>query len=235
MLVVQLAVPGVPTGILTVLCPHLEDYARPAGRRKQMDFVLKQIGGISGPVISAGDLNTLGHDGAPATAKRLLTGYLLNPKFWLREAFYFIAPVPGLSYAFFAVNYLKNFHDPTAFSIPLFLPNHAEPLFNDVEQFRFEDGGSFNWEGRKHDSYRHKGRTLSDSNERSWKGFRPTFSFRRTYHGTVGEFKIDWMFVKQFDGLQPHRGKTLCELNTAVGDRISDHCPVTVELPLRAR
>lgn len=57
MLVVQLAVPGVPSGVLTVLCPHLEDYARPAGRREQMDFVLKQIGGISGPVISAGDLN----------------------------------------------------------------------------------------------------------------------------------------------------------------------------------
>jgi endonuclease/exonuclease/phosphatase family metal-dependent hydrolase len=235
MLVVQLAVPGVPTGTLTVLCPHLEDYARPAGRREQMDFVLKQAGSISGPVMSAGDLNTLGHDGAPATAKRLVRGYLLNPKFWLREAFYFVAPVPGLSYIFFAVNYLKNFHDPTAPSIPLLLPNHSKPIFSDIQHFRFQDGATFNWEGRKRDSYHHKGRTLSDSNERSWKGFRPTFSFRRTYHGTIGEFKIDWMFVKQLDGLQPRRGKTLCELNTAVGDRISDHCPITVEVPLRER
>jgi endonuclease/exonuclease/phosphatase family metal-dependent hydrolase len=235
MLIVQLAVPAVPSGILTVLCPHLEDYATPADRRKQMDFILKQITGIPGTVISAGDLNTLGRDGAPATAKRLLKGYLLNPKFWLREVFYLSVPVPGLGYALSAVNYVKNFHDPTALNVPILLPNHSEPLFRDLQQFRFDDGGSFDWAGRKHNSYRRKGRTLSDSNQRAWKGFRSSFSFRRTYHGLFGEFKIDWMFVKQLDGLQPHQGRTLCELNTAVGDRISDHCPITVELPLPER
>jgi endonuclease/exonuclease/phosphatase family metal-dependent hydrolase len=242
MLVVRLAVPGVPFGILTVLCPHLEDYVSPAGRRRQIDFVLKQIGSITGPVVSAGDLNTLGHDGTPPTVKHELRRYLANYKFWLREILYLIEPLPGLRYELSAVNYLKNFHDPTSLNVPVLLPNHSEPLFRDLQQFRFDDGGSFDWAGRKHDSYGHKGRTLSDSNQRAWKGFRTSFSFRRTYHGLFGEFKIDWMLVKLLDPpapnlktdvpLQPHRGRTLCDLNTAAGDHISDHCPVTVELPL---
>jgi hypothetical protein len=207
-----------------------------------MDFVLQQIVGISGPVISAGDLNTLGRDGAPATVNRFVKKYLENYRFWAREAFYLIVPVPGLSYAIFGLNYFKNFHDPTALNVPIFLPNRSEPLFKDLQQFRFDDGGRFDWAGRKRDSFHHMGRTLSDSNQRAWKGFRPTFSFRRTYHGLVGEFKIDWMLVKQPDrsasngkrpdALRPYRGRTLCELNTAVGNRISDHCPITVDLRL---
>lgn len=243
MLVVRLAVPGVPSGKLTVFGPHLEDYTTPKGRREQMDFILNQMQRISGPVVMVGDLNTLGHDGTPITFRRTLRKYLTDYRFWARQIVYFVQPVPGLTYAISAANYLKNYHDPTALDIPLFASNHSERLFSDLQQFRFDDGGRFDWQGRKGDSFRHKGRTLSDANERMAKGFAPTFSFRRTYHGLIGEYKIDWIFVKQPGRaandpkedrlLRSIQGRTLRELNKATAERISDHSPITAEIPLK--
>ena len=232
-LLAELSVPNLPSGILTVVCPHLEDYTGPQGRREQMDFLLRRVSGISGPLLLVGDLNTLGHDGAPVTPKRALLSSVANYKFWLREALYVFAPIPGLSFALSAINYFKNYRDPTAFNVSIFAPNAAEPLFKDIRQFRFANGTAFDWAGSKKRSFQHKGHTLSASNQRAWKGFSPTFSFHRTFHGIVGEYKIDWIFVRQVDdALLPYSGRTLCELNTALGRRISDHCPVSIEFRL---
>lgn len=240
-LLVQLAVPGVSSGVLTVVCPHLEDYTTPSGRREQMLSVLKDIQSIPGPLIVAGDLNTLGHNGAPITVKRELKQYLFNYRFWLRGAFYLLEPVPGLRYMIAAVNYVKNYHDPTAVNIPLFAPNRSEILFHDLRRFHFDDGARFDWAGAKKRSFHDKARTLSVTNQRAAKGFATSFSFRRTYHGLFGEWKIDWQLVKQSppnepnaqQGLLPYYGRTLCALNTAVSDRISDHCPTTLDFPLK--
>jgi hypothetical protein len=59
----------------------------------------------------------------------------------------------------------------------------------------------------------------------------------------VGRFKLDWFFVKPFirdsraEGqpylFAPHFAETMRELNESVEDRISDHPPMTVDLPLR--
>lgn len=242
-LVVELAVPEARGGVLTVVCPHLEDYTTPDGRRKQMDFVLKQIGGISGPVAIAGDMNTLGHDGTPTTVQHtLVRRILLNYRFWMGEALYLALPVPGLHYAFAAANYFKNFHDPTAFGVPLILPNRSRFLFDDVHRFRFQDGGQLDWAGLKKASFHHRGRTLSVSNQRAWKGFATSFSYRKTYRGFVGKFKLDWMLVKEpgkqgdLEGrfpFQPYFGRTLCEVNTGPPNRISDHCPIALNLTLK--
>lgn len=59
----------------------------------------------------------------------------------------------------------------------------------------------------------------------------------------VGKFKLDWIFVKPpaltepYDREAPHRfvphfGRTLKSLNNAVAERVSDHSPVMVDLPL---
>jgi endonuclease/exonuclease/phosphatase family metal-dependent hydrolase len=203
MIVAELEVPVGKTkkpDIITVVCPHLEDYAPPKARREEMDFVLDQIKSISTPVVMAGDFNTMGHDGAPVTAKRLVRGYLLNYRFWARQVLYFFVPFPGLSYSVAGVNYLKNLHDPTATDIPILASNHDQPLFADLAKFRFEDGSGFLWAGTRRDSFRHRGSTLSVTNQRSWKGFEPTFQFARTYHGLVGEYKLDWILVKQNPG-----------------------------------
>ncbi len=58
----------------------------------------------------------------------------------------------------------------------------------------------------------------------------------------MGRFKLDWFFVKPFiqnprlngqsDTFAPHFPETMRELNESVDGRISDHPPITVDLPL---
>src|SRR4051812_9035146 len=75
------------------------------------------------------------------------------------------------------------------------------------------------------------------------KGFITTSEVERTI-GFVGKFKLDWFFVKPpsltdpYDTAQPHLfaphfGRTVKDLNDAIKDRISDHSPMMVDLPLR--
>ncbi len=232
-LIADLAIAESPTGILTVVCPHLEDYAPSTGHREQMDSLLEAIRANADPLVMAVDLNTTGHDGRPVTIKRLLLSYLGNYRFWVRQAFYFFVPAPGLGYILRGVNYFKNFHDPTAIDIPIFASNHEKQLFENARDFRFNDGSNLAFDESPERSFHHKGRTLADSNQRAWKGFVTTFSFARTYHGLVGEYKVDWFFVKPAERLfSPHYGRTLQDLNTAFDQRISDHSPITVDLPL---
>jgi endonuclease/exonuclease/phosphatase family metal-dependent hydrolase len=93
-LVVELRAPGAPSGVLTVVCPHLEDYCSPKARRRQMDYLLTQIRDLKGPVLVGGDLNTLGHNGRPLTIHSILHRWLLNYRVWLTEAGYFFLPIP---------------------------------------------------------------------------------------------------------------------------------------------
>ncbi len=68
------------------------------------------------------------------------------------------------------------------------------------------------------------------------------YAFARNYGGLVGQFKLDWIFVKPFVDdprrakqsyrFAPHFPVTMRELNESVEDRISDHPPMTVDLPL---
>lgn len=83
---------------------------------------------------------------------------------------------------------------------------------------------------------------MANSNQRGEKGFVTTYEMDRTI-GFVGKFKLDWIFVKPpaltapYDEKQPYRfsphfGRTLKSLNDALTDRISDHAPLMVDLPL---
>jgi len=234
-LIVELSVPGAPGGSVTIVCPHLEDYCSSRGRRRQIDFLLTQIRDLEGAVVIAGDLNTLGHNGRPLTINSIFRRWLLNGRFWLRQVTYFLLPVPGVGEIFQAANYFKNLHDPTAFSVPVFMSNPERHLFTDTRSFRFEDGGQLDFSGDPARSYRHYGRTLADSSERQWKGFTPTFSFEKTYGGLVGRFKLDWMFVKRAsdrpaESLIPSFGRTLNLVNGAVAPRISPHSPTELEI-----
>jgi hypothetical protein len=60
--------------------------------------------------------------------------------------------------------------------------------------------------------------------------------------GFFGKFKLDWFFIKppglthptdeQPHLFAPHFGQTLKILNESIKDRISDHAPMIVDLPL---
>jgi hypothetical protein len=64
----------------------------------------------------------------------------------------------------------------------------------------------------------------------------------RTYGGLVGQYKLDWFFVKGYATdseksggsykFAPHFGRTLQELNEAPDEPLSDHSPITVDIPL---
>lgn len=112
-------------------------------------------------------------------------------------------------------------------------PNHEKSLFQTSRKFRFADGGAFEFRGRKRRTTGHKGRTLAESNQRAWKGFAPTFVFRRTFLHLVGSYKLDWFFVKPAgQALTRITAGTLRNLNSALEERLSDHAPITVDLPL---
>jgi len=140
------------------------------------------------------------------------------------------------------VRYFHGYNDPTAFHLPILWDNREQPLFKTIEKFRFSDGHSFDFRGEPDRTLPSRRRTLADSNQRGGKGFTPTYTFARNYRGLVGQFKLDWIFVKPFIDnprvteqsyiFAPHFSITMRELNDSVEDRISDHPPMTVDLPL---
>jgi hypothetical protein len=62
-----------------------------------------------------------------------------------------------------------------------------------LKDFRFDDGGAFDFRGSKEHSIGRSEETLSDSNERASKGFVSTLELKGKI--TV-ELKLDWIFVK---------------------------------------
>lgn len=147
----------------------------------------------------------------------------------------------GLGLLVGAINRFKNQHDPTARNVPVVAPNPEEPLFRKLESFRFEDGRCFDFRGDTTRSANGQKGTLANSNERASKGFAATYEVERSF-GLVGKLKLDWIFVKPYvnnpkndEGdyrFAPHYGRTLEEVNCSLTGRISDHNPISVDLPL---
>jgi hypothetical protein len=86
---------------------------------------------------------------------------------------------------------------------------------------------------------KHEG-TLGNSNQRESKGFSTTYATTRTV-GPVGRFKLDWIFVKSYLSspenhaepylFAPHFARTMETVNYSIEDRISDHNPISLDLP----
>lgn len=235
---VDLDVPFLPEKTVTVVNAHLENRTEPKGRRAQLKEILKWIGEVQNPVILAGDLNTTMGDGTPTSVRREVFKRIGSPAFWAKNA---------LGLGIFAnalisgVNLFKNHNDPTVRSIPLVAPNPESGLFDELEDFRFSDGLAWDFRGDASRSRDDRGGTLANSNHRGGKGFLPTFETERSFRSVAGEFKLDWIFIKAFAAkprdekasyrFAPHFGRTLREVNEPGEERISDHCPMTVDLP----
>ncbi|MEX2261581.1 MAG: endonuclease/exonuclease/phosphatase family protein [Bryobacteraceae bacterium] len=232
-LIAKLAVPESPTGAVTVVASHLESRCAPKCRRQQMEELLAQIQEIDGPVILGGDLNTSGSDTAPVTVRSVIEKRMKSPSFWAGQALSWFTPLGFPRMFLLPANYWKNHRDPTAHNVPVFAANREASLFSVVEDFRFSDGHSFDFRGDDSRTSGNRRGTLSNSNERAGKGFKPTFSFQRDYMGMVGSFKLDWILVKPLgEQFAPHFPLTLQELNESVPNQLSDHNPITVDLPL---
>lgn len=247
MLQADLVGDDLPTGRITVVATHLEDLTTPANRCKQLDEILRQIAPIKNPLILAGDMNTSTHDGVPTSMARLLKDHLGSGKWWAGEAaskaVTYTTPY-GLAYGATtnAVGFLRSIDDPTVKDLPMIGANPEAKFFDVLEGFRFNDGGRFDFGGETERSSNGRSGKLANSNERAEKGFVPTNELGKKY-GPIGQYKLDWIFVKAAKlsdspganpsyAFTPCFGRTLKELNHSIKDRISDHNPITVDLPL---
>jgi len=239
-LIVELAVPESPTGAVTVVAPHLENKCKPGCRLKQALQILEWIKADHNPVILAGDLNTTGSDNAPVSVSKVLKDRLKDPDKWAIQAVKWSTGAPTI--LLMPVNMMRNKNDPTGFDLPVLSRKKEAKLFDESGKFHFEDGHVFDFRGEDARSADGRGGTLSDSNERAGKGFRYTFALAKTYGGLVGEYKLDWFFVKGLGTdsrepggkyqFAPHFARTLVELNNAPEDSLSDHFPMVVDIPL---
>jgi endonuclease/exonuclease/phosphatase family metal-dependent hydrolase len=233
----------IPKGRLTIVATHLEAKSKPSGRLKQLEEVLAVIRGIENPVVLAGDMNTSTRDSTPTSLQREIKKRIGSKKFWIEQAISFLT---GFSWPrsilMGGLNEYRKQADPTVRSVPFVATNPEAKFFEVLKSFRFNDGGVFDFRGERHRSVGSGNSPLANSNQRGSKGFITTFEVQRTI-GFIGRFKLDWIFVKPptlkspYDENQPyvfapHFGRTLKELNHSIEDRISDHDPLVVDLPL---
>ena len=220
---------------LTIVATHLEDRSRPACRRQQMKEVLSNIAAAPGPLAIGGDLNTSTMDGTPTSVKYEIQKRVSDPRFWASQGIKWFTPLGLPFHIIWPVNFFKNFHDPSAVHVPFFAPNRERALFRDLRSFRFADGSDFDLAGDRYRSGNGRSRTLSNSNERVWKGFAPTFHLERNYLGLTA-YRLDWLLVKtnknrtQVGLPQAYRPKTLTTLNELGKDQLSDHQPISLQL-----
>lgn len=247
MLLADIVDPEFPAGRLTIVATHLEDMTTPVNRRKQLEELLSQIKGINNPVIVAGDMNSSTHDAAPISVMRALKQRFGSGKWWAEEAAHeaIVQATPfGWAYdiSHALIGFARGMDDPTVRSVPVLDRNPEAAFFTTMKDFRFADGNAFDFRGEKERATNGQTGNLADSNERGAKGFVPTSELGRTF-GPVGKYKLDWIFVsparltephgtKQSYRFAPHFGRTLKELNESIPERISDHSPITVDLPL---
>jgi endonuclease/exonuclease/phosphatase family metal-dependent hydrolase len=240
-LIVTLEVPDLKEKRLTVAATHLESNAAPEIRRKQMAELLLLLQDIRNPVIIAGDLNTTGSDASPTSIKKQIYQRLGSAGFWANTGAKY-ATGYGLLYDVVrgSLNTAKNQDDPTAMNIPLMGPNPEALMFNMLEEFRFRDGDAFDFRGNENRTINGTQRTLANSNQRDTKGFATTYEFERAL-GIVGKMKLDWILVKAYlknphdDAgpyrFAPHFARTMESINYALVNRLSDHNPISVDLP----
>ncbi len=232
-----------PNGRVTIASTHLENRTKSMNRVKQLEELLDTVKDIRHPVVVAGDMNTSSSDFTPTSVRRELTKRYGNPQYWIRK---------GIGYALGfgliedtvldGLTFWRKQSDPTVRHIPFLIPNSEHKFFSTLEDFRFADGGAFDFRGDEERSYNNKNKTLANSNERGGKGFVNTYQVNRPIK-FVGKYKLDWIFVKPADlkkpddkkgsyRFAPHFGRTFTEVNEIVEDRISDHRPMIVDLPL---
>jgi len=246
-LYVDLDVPQAPGQSVTIACTHLENRAKPKIRRQQMQELLKAVSDISNPVVIAGDLNTTGSDSTPIDVKTLLYKRYGSVDFWTTKGVQWTTGA-GLLYtggkAFLKVAGVQYRVDPTSANIPGASPNLERGLFSTLESYRTADGKAIDFRGLPERTLNDKGGTLADSNQRNSKGFTPTFAAELIWGNVrVAKFKLDWIFVKSevekprdAQGpflFAPHFPRTMGDLNNAPPEPISDHSPMTVDLPFQ--
>jgi endonuclease/exonuclease/phosphatase family metal-dependent hydrolase len=239
--IVDLDFPDVPEHTLRVVAAHLENRADPKARRLQMEELMTKQRDVKGPLIIAGDLNTTGSKSMPRSTLETVKDKFGSTQYAAQTAVKYATGI-GIyqTIALAGFKHLRFQGDPTASGVKFLAENPERELFQSVEKFRFDDGKAFDFRGVKERAVEGNDGTLADSNQRTGKAFATTFSFQRTL-GSKGTFKLDWIFVKPYihdpreeSGpymFAPHFAHTMRAVNYAFAERLSDHNPISVDLP----
>ncbi|MFN2501251.1 MAG: endonuclease/exonuclease/phosphatase family protein [Pyrinomonadaceae bacterium] len=233
----------IPGGRTTIVGTHLEIRTSPENRRLQLAELLSTIRDISNPVIVAGDMNTSTTDMTPTSIARELQMRFGKPEYLVKQGVNLLLGLGIFEDAAMAsLTFGRNHGDPTVRHIPILMPNSERRFFSLLKDFRFADGGAFDFRGEASRSWTGKRNTLANSNERDKKGFVTTFRLERPVK-FIGRYKLDWIFVKPASlsnpsdyqasyAFAPHFGRTLGAVNSIADKRISDHSPMILDLPL---
>lgn len=246
-LAADLRVPESPTGTVTIVNAHLENKCKPDCRRKQMQAIYEEIKDVKNPVVIAGDMNTTGKDGSPMSVRGELIRLVKDYQFWLKNAITWFTPVSLPTYALMPFKFWRTYRDPTVAHIPILGSNAEAGLFGDVKKFKFADGNTFDTRGLPTHTASGRSGTFGNTNERAKKGFASTFAMPRDFGGVL-KLKLDWFFIKPLEqpagdavpgkrsqpqhSFEPYYPVAMQSLNDSVDDRLSDHCPMTVDMPL---
>jgi endonuclease/exonuclease/phosphatase family metal-dependent hydrolase len=244
-LYVDLDVPEAPGGMVTIAATHLENRTKPKVRRQQMQELLNTVRDVNHPVIIGGDMNTTGTDSTPTSVENMLYKRYGSLDFWTTKGIQWTTGV-GLVYsgmkAGLKLSGIQYRIDPTSANIPGASPNLERGFFTATEKFRFADGTAIDFRGVPERTVNGTSGTLADSNQRSGPGFVSSFVTELIWGKVkLAKFKLDWLFVKANiqDGrnknasyvFAPHFARTMVDLNNCLPEPISDHSPMTVDLP----
>jgi endonuclease/exonuclease/phosphatase family metal-dependent hydrolase len=246
-LYVDLDVPDAPEKTVTIASTHLENRTKPKIRRQQMAELLNAVSEIKNPVIIAGDMNTTGSDSTPTSIENMLYKRYGSLDFWTTKGIKWTTGV-GLVYtgakAAMSLSGIQYRIDPTSANIPGASANLERAFFTSLEKFRFADGKAIDFRGVRERTVNGTAGTLADSNQRKGGGFIPTFAAELIWGNVkLAKFKLDWFFIKDnidsprdLNGsylFAPHFPRTMVDLNNAPPEPISDHSPMTVDLPFQ--
>ncbi len=112
--------------------------------------MLKEIKPLRHPVILADDMNTSTADLTPTSLRREITKRIGSKNFWLQQG---ISYWLGVSFikdlAIGGLGFARTHADPTVRHIPFIAPNPGRKFFTTLKDFRFADGGAFDFRGNK--------------------------------------------------------------------------------------
>lgn len=246
-LFVDLDIPEAPGQRVTIASTHLENRAKPAIRRQQMAELLNEVREVPNAVIIAGDMNSTGSNGTPTSIENMLYKRYGSLDFWTTKGIQWTTGV-GMIYtgakAAMSLSGIQYRIDPTSANIPGASANLERAFFNSLEKFRFADGTAIDFRGVPENTINGTAGTLADSNQRKSGGFEPTFVAELIWGKVrLAKFKLDWFFVKSDlkeprdpKGpylFEPHFARTMTDLNNCLPEPISDHSPMTIDLPFK--
>ncbi len=237
---IDLDVPDSPSGVITVVNTHLENKCKPNCRQLQIDNILEHIKDVTNPLILAGDMNTTGSDGSLLSISYMLKNKLKDYHFWGRQLINIFNPV-SLFGADTLARYYRNYLDPTVRNVAVLAPNQEYGMFDRLRKFRFDDAGAFDFRGQHNKTINGRSGTLANSNERAPKvSLIPLLchAISTAWWGalnSIGSLSSRWCLRQGNQLMAPEFARTMQSLNTGPPERISDHAPITVDLPLPPR